>query len=234
MITANGWQEYCIWEHSSTVKELYTRRCRLEAEEMTCAAQAAELLALHVSRGDTLLDVGCGSGYFFHSLKKRDIPVEYYGIDGAPSLITIGRELMPAHGLPSERLHVTRIEDLSGSVDHVVCMNVLSNIDNFHRPLERILNVAQKTVILRESINRSPSYQYVTDNYIDKGHRLNVYVNTYDEDEMVLFIRSHGFSVTTVTDRRTNGQPENVIDFPHHWKFLIACRQSQYELGENQ
>ncbi len=224
MITANGWQEYCIWEHSSIVKELYARRCRLETEEMTCAAQAAELLAPHVSPGDTLLDVGCGSGYFFHSLCKRNLPVEYYGIDAAPSLIDIGRSHMPEHGLPSERLQVMRIEDLGGRADHVVCMNVLSNIDNFHRPLERILNVAHKTVVLRESIDQTSSYRYVTDNYLDEGHRLNVYVNTYDEDEMISFIRSHGFSVTAVMDRRTNGQPELVIDHPHHWKFLVAKR----------
>ncbi len=224
MITENGWQKYCIWEHSSTVKELYARRCRLEVEEMTCAAQAAELLVPYVSLGDTLLDVGCGSGYFFHSLIRRRIEVEYYGVDASPSLVQIGREIMPSYGLSSERLQVMRIEDLSGHADHVVCMNVLSNIDNFHRPLERILSLAQKTVILRESISDSSSYQYVPDNYLDQGQRLNVYVNTYEEDEMISFIRSHGFSVTAVTDRRTNGQPEIVIDYPHHWKFFVARR----------
>ena len=157
-------------------------------------------------------------------MKKNHVPVEYYGIDGSPSLISIGREIMPAFGLPSERLKVMRIEDLSGHADHVICMNVLSNIDNFHRPLERILSVAAKTVILRESISDSSNYKYVRDSYLDEGHRLNVYVNTYEEDEIVSFIRMHGFSVTAVTDRRTNGEPENVIDHPHHWKFIVAKR----------
>ena len=43
MITADGWARYCIWEHSSTVKDLYARRCRMEAEEMTCAIPASRL-----------------------------------------------------------------------------------------------------------------------------------------------------------------------------------------------
>ena len=119
---------------------------------MTCAAQAAELLAPHVSPGDTLLDAGCGSGYFFHSMRKRNIPVGYYGIDAAPSLIQIGQEILPAYGLTADRLRVMRIEDLDAEVDHIICMNVLSNIDNYHRPLERLLHCARKTLILRESL----------------------------------------------------------------------------------
>jgi len=224
MIRSDGWQQYCIWEHSETVKQLYARRCRRQAEEMTCASQAARLLAPHVNAGDTLLDAGCGSGYFFHSLNDRNINVEYYGIDAAPSLIDTGRNIMPEYGLPADRLICMRLEDLAGEADHVVCMNVLSNIDNFHRPLERILQVARKTVILRESCSDQASYQYVTDKYLDEGCNLSVHVNTYCEAEIIEFISRHGFSVTPVVDERTQGQAELVIDYPHFWKFFLAMR----------
>jgi ubiquinone/menaquinone biosynthesis C-methylase UbiE len=222
VINCNGWTKYCIWEHSQTVKDLYARRCRLEEEEMTCAAQAAELLTPHLAPGDILLDVGCGSGYFFHSLRKRGLQAEYYGIDAAPSLIEIGQKYMPAHGLPPENLHVMRIEDLDGHADHVICMNVLSNIDNYHRSLERILNVARKTVILRESCKEEGSYLYVQDEYLDKENELKVYVNAYPLKEFMDFITSYGFEVDLVTDRRTGGKAEMVIGYPHHWKFFIA------------
>ena len=224
MFNSNGWKEYCIWEHSSTIKELYAKRCRLIAPEMACAAQAAELLAPWVSAGDTLLDVGCGSGYFYHSLKKRQIDVNYFGIDAAPTLIEIGRNILPSYGLPSERLQVVRIEDLAGYVDHVVCINVLSNLENFHRPLERLLKLAQKSLVLRESISDFSCFQYVTDKYLDQGHPLKVYVNTYKEEDIVSFIRSHGFSVKSHVDRYTHGQPQIVIDYPHYWKFIVAQR----------
>src|SRR3546814_18436338 len=59
------------------------------------------------------------------------------------------------------------IEDLDGAIDHVVCMNVLSNMDNFHRPFERMLRLARKSVILRESLKDGASYSYVVDNYLD-------------------------------------------------------------------
>lgn len=226
MISDSGWHDYNIWEHSRTVRELYERRCRLEAEEMTCAAQAAELLAPLVSDGDELLDVGCGSGYFYHSLKSRRIPAAYYGIDSSPSLIEIGRRILPRYGLPADRLREMRLEDLAGAADHVLCMNVISNIDNYPRPLERLLKVARKTVVLRESLTEGGSYSYVRDEFLDPGTELNVYVNSYPVSEVCDFIRSYGFEPALVTDRRTGGEPEMVIGYPHHWTFLVATRTS--------
>lgn len=224
MIRSDGYSRYNIWEHSTTVKELYARRCRLEAEEMTCHAQAAELLAPGIRQGDTLLDAGCGSGYFYHSLKKRGLAVEYFGIDATRALIEIGRKIMPAYGLPADRLMTLRIEDLDGDADHVVCINVLSNIDNFYRPLERLLKVARKTIILRESCGEQSEYAYVTDRFLDKGVDLKVHVNTYSLEVVTGFIESCGYSVKVVKDRRAGDGPEMVIGYPHYWKFLVCTR----------
>ncbi len=225
-IRSDGWAAHNIWEHSATVLDLYRRRARDEAEEMTCAAQAAELLAaLPVRAGESLLDVGCGTGYFFHSLRRRGIPLEYYGIDATGGFIAIGQRLLQGFGLPPERLATLRIEDFQGAVDHVLCMNVISNLDNFHRPLERLLKAARRSLVLRESIAESPSYQYVRDVYLDPGVDLKVHVNTYSRREVLQFIADHGFSVREVTDRRSGGKPEMVIGYPHHWTFLVATRR---------
>lgn len=193
---------------------------------MTCHAQAAELIAPLAATGDTLLDAGCGSGYFYHSLARRRLGLEYFGIDATACLVDIGRALLPAHGLPAERLQTLRIEDLDGEADHVACINVLSNIDNYHRPLERLLQAARKTVVLRESLAATASYQYVTDRYLDPGVDLKVHVNTYAIDEVIRFAESYGFSVAAVQDRRTRGEPEVVIGYSHHWQFLVCRRTS--------
>jgi len=224
MIRDDGYGRYSIWEHSAIIRELYARRCRLEAEEMTCAAQAAELLQPHVAPGDALLDAGCGSGYFYHSLRTRRIPVEYFGIDASATLIAIGQRYLPEFGLPAANLRVLRIDDLDGAVDHVVCMNVLSNLDNYHRPLERFLRCARKTVVLRESLAERARYAYVRDKYLDPGAELNVHVNTYCRAEVAEFIRSYGFEPRFVTDRRTQGRPELVIDHEHYWTFVVGVK----------
>jgi hypothetical protein len=224
VIADGGWRAYSIWEHSASTRELYRRRCRAEEEEMTAHAQAAELLEPLVEDGDTLLDVGCACGQFFHSVRKRKIPVEYWGIDASPTLVDIGKRELPAFGLAAERLRTLRIEDLEGEADHVVCINVLSNIDNYHRPLERLLRVARKSLVLRESVASTASYTYVRDRYLDPDVELSVYVNTYPRDELSAFIESYGYAVEHVEDRHTGGSPELVIDHPHHWTFFVARR----------
>lgn len=105
---------------------------------------------------------------------------------------------------------------------HNLSLNVLSNLDNYHRPLERLLKCARKTVILRESCKEQASYAYVRDAYLDPGVDLKVYVNAYCLSEFMDFIRSYGFEVDCVLDRRTQGQPEMVIGYPHYWKFFVA------------
>jgi ubiquinone/menaquinone biosynthesis C-methylase UbiE len=223
-ITKDGWDRFSIWGHSVTVRELYARRCRREAEEMTAHAQAAEMLSRRVGVGDSVLDVGCGSGYFYHSLAGRNLPVEYWGLDACGALIDIGRDIMPGFGLPAERLIEARIEDLNGEVDHVVCLNVLSNLDNYQRPLERFLKVARKSVILRESLKAGAEYHYVQDDFLDPGVDLKVHVNHYDIGEVASFVASYGFKSEVIVDRRSGGEPELVIGYPHYWTFLVADR----------
>lgn len=224
MIRDDGWDSHAVWEHSAAVRELYAARARGEAPEMTCAAQAAELLAPRVRAGETVLDAGCGSGHLWHSLRSRGIPAEYLGIDASATFISIGRAHLPAHGLPADRLRVLRIEDLAGEADHVVCMNVLSNLDNVHRPLERLLETARRTLVLRESLGEGARHSWVVDEHLDGGARLKVHVNRYDLDEVTDLIASHGFTPRTVIDRRTGGEPEMVIGHPHWWTFVVAER----------
>ncbi len=225
MISNDGWRAFNTWEHSAALRELYARRCRREVEEMTAHRQAVRLLAPNATAGDVLLDAGCGAGYFYHSLRERKVPVEYYGIDSSPALLEIGRRILPEYGLDPDRLIAMRIEDLVAEVDHVVCINVLSNIDNFHRPLERLLLAARKTLILRESMADFSSYSYVEDRYLDQDVHMKVYVNTYRREEVGDFIGSYGFDVAFEQDEYTKGAPQPVIDHPHWWTFVKATRR---------
>lgn len=220
----NGWNNYSIWDHSSQILGLYEKRCRKQEEEMIAHKQAANILKSYLCPHDVFLDAGCGSGYFFHSLSKQNVTVDYFGIDASEALIEIGKRWMPQYNLSAERLIHGRIEDLDGEVDHVICINVLSNIDNYHRPLERLLKITNKTLMLRESLSSFTKYSYVKDKFLDPGVDLNVYVNTYNLEEIIKFIQSYGFETKVITDIYTNGQPQKVIGHDHYWTFILATK----------
>jgi hypothetical protein len=147
--------------------------------------------------------------------------VAYHGLDASPALIALGQAILPAYGLPSDRLIVGRIEDLNAEVDHIVCMNVLSNIDNFHRPLERMLRSARKSIILRESIKDGAEHHYVIDKYLDAGEPLRVHVNAYARTDIASLAAALGFDTQFIQDERARGQAELVIDYPHYWTFAV-------------
>lgn len=220
----DAFEKYNTWGHSTALRLLYRQRCRREEPEMTCAAQAADIIADLARPGYSLLDVGCGSGYFYHSLQDRNIPVSYCGIDATPSLIEIGQQEMPKYGLPAENLKVMKLQDLNGSADLVLSMNFLTYLDNFHAPLERLLDIAKVGVILRESISDKACFAYVVDDHLDPGLTLSVHINTYRQTDITDLMTSRGFEVREFMDRRTKGQPEVFLEQPHYWKFLIATR----------
>ncbi len=209
------------WANDRNTFELYRRRCRGDAEEMTCAAQAAEILAPLVRPGETLLDAGCAGGYYLHSFRKRQVPVDYHGLDYTPELIELARTEM---GEP-DRFEVGAIEDLEARYDNILCFNVLTNSPHYAEPLERLLLSAKKRVLLRESMGESLVVRYTSDPYLDEGARhIRVYHNTYPIEEVCGFMREHGYRVTKIVDRRSNDGVELVVDIPHTWRILLAER----------
>lgn len=195
---------------------------------MTCAAQAAEILAGPARPGETLLDAGCGAGYYYWSFLNRGLDVEYWGLDYTPLLIeTARREMCPRTGLPPERFQMGAIEYLEAEFDNVLCFNVLTNSPHYALPLERLLLSAKKRILIRESLSDELVVRYTPDPYLDEGRRhIKVYHNTYPIEEVVDFIESYGFSVKRIPDLRTGDGMELVVDIPHFWRILLGERKT--------
>jgi len=221
MIGLSGWDRHNTWAFAPAVLESYRARLRGEVEEPVYLAQATELVEPLVTPGCTLLDAGCGVGQFYGSLLRRGIEVDYQGIDATRLFIDAGKQDFMGMGLDPERLLCGRIEDLSGMADLVVCLNVLSNIDNFHRPLERLLSVAGRAVLIRDSLGDTAEYKYVTDHYLDASSDMRVHVNRYARNDIKELAATLGFRTTFIKDRYSDGKPTLVIDEPHYWTFAL-------------
>jgi SAM-dependent methyltransferase len=223
---------YNIWEHTrETLFDLYARRARNELSEMTCHQQAAELLVPHVIPGMTVLDAGCGSGYFFWSFKNRNLPIDYHGIDYTASFIEIGRKNIPPEVLPYDRLRVEAIENLTGSYDAVFCINTLFCLPNYHQGLERLALAAKRFLIIRTTLDRNTLIRYETDDYLDEGFRgpngLKAYFNIWSQSEVMGFLEDLGFKVQHVVDKRTKDDVEISAGKPFPYKFLFCERRER-------
>ena len=76
---------------------------------MTCAAQAAEVLGPLARPGESLLDAGCGGGYYCWSFADRGVELDWHGLDYTPEMIELARtELAPRAGLDPERFQLRR------------------------------------------------------------------------------------------------------------------------------
>jgi SAM-dependent methyltransferase len=214
------------WANDRRLLELYRSRCRRETDEMTCAAQAADLLAEVVRPGESVLDAGCGGGYYYWSLQSRGLQAEYFGIDYTPEMITLAREVLcPAASLSSDRFTLGRIENLDRVFDHLICFNVLTNNPHYAVGLERLLACTRRRLVMRESMGDRLEVRFTPDPYLDEDKRhIRVYHNTYPIREIIDFIEANGFKVSIVPDRRTADRPEMVVDIPHYWRVLVADR----------
>ena len=214
------------WANDRGTLDLYRRRVRREAEEMTCAAQAAAILAPLVEPGETLLDAGCAGGYYLWSLRDRGVDVEYHGLDFTPEMIELAREEMaPAAGIDPERFTLGAIEELDAEYDNVLCFNVLTNSPHYALGLERLLRSARKRILLREAMGDELVTRFTPDPYLDEDKRhIRVYHNQYPIDEVQALMEEEGFAVTRIPDERTGDGTEMVVDIPHQWRILLGER----------
>ncbi len=217
-----------IWEHSQNVRELYARRARGEGE-MDASAQAAGILAPFIRRSPApprLLDAGCGAGYLWHSFARRGLAVEYFGLDYSPGLIEIGRRLLPARGLAAERLTCGAIEDIYDQrYDLVALLNTLTFCPDFREPLDRLAGTRPEVIVIRDNFGPETVIRWEIDGYLDPGfNHLKAYWNQWSTAEVTGFLKEYGYTCAPMTDRRTRGQMELVVDKPYYWSWLVAVR----------
>lgn len=225
IIKSKGWAQNSCWDNSKIVENLYMKRCKKEVEEMTSHKQAVKLLIKKTKPKETLLDVGCGSGYFYHSIKNQNLNLNYFGIDSSSKLISIGKKYMVNYGLSSKKLINIRLEDVSQKFDHIVCINVLTYLDNIYKYLERMINLSNKSIIVRESFHTRDIYKYVPDNYLDKDKKINTYINTYSIKKISLFLKNFNCDFKFIKDEYTKGKAQKVIGHNHYWKFLKIIKK---------
>jgi methionine biosynthesis protein MetW len=96
-----------------------------------------------IPNGATVLDVGCGSGQFLEYLRGERPLIEGTGCD----VSDVAAEKTRARGFQAY-VRDLGSEDLEGRFDFVTCFEVVEHIPNAEVAFQRLLQVAEKQVIL--------------------------------------------------------------------------------------
>lgn len=101
----------------------------------------------------SVIDVGCGRGYFVEKLMERFPEKKIYGAD-----------LLPPLDIPQLHYLQTNIEKIplsSKSVDVVVCSHVLEHVQDFDKAVEELKRIARKKIII--TVPKQRYYYYTLD-----------------------------------------------------------------------
>jgi SAM-dependent methyltransferase len=221
-------RELNIWEHSQGLLALNLARGLDEAPEMDSSAQGAELIAPLMAKSlcPKLLDAGCGGGHFYHSLARRGINVDYYGLDKSPQVAQTAREAFKTKGLDPQRILTGSMEDLCGlTFDLGVIINTLTFCADFREPLDRIINTGVRGLVIRDNFGPQTVIRWEEDGFLDEGfNHLCGYWNRWSTREVTEFLAKRAFETKIVLDQRTKGQMELVVNKPYYWSWLVAWK----------
>lgn len=134
----------------------------------------------------TLLDVGCGDGYFLRRLARRGF--RGIGIDVSQVAISLAKDLLARH--PGCEVHCQRIEDFGpdAAYELVTCGETLEHIEDdrgFLRQIHRLMK-PNGTLVLSVPIDMS----LWTEHDVRAGH-----FRRYDKAEILQKLDQAGFAV---------------------------------------
>jgi SAM-dependent methyltransferase len=228
-VTSHARHPRSIWEHTKSYTRSAIERSAGREPELDSAAQTREIVADRLRPGDSVLDVGCGAGHLWLSL--RALGVEYHGIDTYRRAIEIGRATLTDSGLPASRLRVLAVEDipLDERYDAVVSLSTLLYAPDFRLPLEAMARAARRYVVVRSSFGERTEVRYLPDVLLETGfEQMRAYFSVFARADVEAFLRDEGYSVEWIEDRRQRerfgGEPEVVGGIPLPYEFLVAER----------
>ena len=123
-------------------REIYERMPRIQNEtdnSEACLDRIADAI-----QGETVLDVGCGTGFLLDHLKRARPDLAFTGVD-----FIIEEGTRTRH--PDIRFEQANIEKLpfaDASFDTVVCTHVLEHILEFRQALSELRRVARRRLII--------------------------------------------------------------------------------------
>lgn len=159
-------QCYDVCERNSQYLKLSIDRSLGKLPEMEVAKAYANLISKLKMTNFSILDVGCLTGHFYYSFKKRlKKNFTYSGIDPWKNHINSAKKIWNKDKNTDFKIGWAQKIPHKKKFDVVICSNVLTHIPEIVTPLREMLRVTKKYLILRTPIH-------------DKSYRIQMVLNS--------------------------------------------------------
>lgn len=179
MTTSDTWR---VWDREADYGELLYKRAIGEFPEMESSKTVAKLVKRWIRPNDRILDVGCGAGHYFRSLRREiQVPFSYTGVDATAQYIALARKAWgdnsDAH---FQMADVFSLPFQAGEYDIVLSCNLFLHLPSVDIPLREVARVARRNALIRTLVgDRSFRIQEV---YSPETHPRS-FAGAQDQDE---------------------------------------------------
>jgi SAM-dependent methyltransferase len=239
---SDAWRQ--AWESDALGKpygDLFFARATGELPEMESSKAAARRIAALAHPGDSLLDVGCGGGHYYRSLKAYvPVSLRYTGLDSTLYYIDRAREAFASETSVRFVLgDVFAIDFPDRAFDLVMCNNVLPHLPSIARPLGELCRVARRRLLIRTLI---AAKSYVVQDVFpgDEGvdfdengtplgfHYLNIYGEPYVRRLLGTIGRDVSVRIEPDRDFAAASLRDTAHALPAAWDATEVARDTQF------
>ena len=131
--------------------KVYYERAIGKAPEMETSKAIANQLKKFINKDDRILDVGCGCGHFYRSIKKRVKKNFYYtGLDPYQIFLKKGKIAWKKDkNVKFIKGNIYSLPFKKNDFDISFCSNVFIHLNDIKKPLKELIRVSKRYVVLR-------------------------------------------------------------------------------------
>jgi ubiquinone/menaquinone biosynthesis C-methylase UbiE len=139
------------YENNFNNAKVYFDRATGKKPEMEVSKAMANVLKNKIKKNDHLLDVGCACGHYYRSIKKK-VNKNFFYTGTDPYQIFLDKAKIAWKNDKNTNFvkgNIYKLPFKKNQFDLTICSNVFIHLNKVKKPLEELLRVTKKTIILR-------------------------------------------------------------------------------------